>query len=201
MVLNCLCFWFPGVCIYHWWGRGGWKFNWHRCRGGHAQLICAHSDGHHHQPGSAVDGAAYSHLIRGTRAKRHGLQRHDAACCLGSLWHAWPKLLYCWKLHPTELRCAWPGATVSQPSPYSWRIGKWRQWWDDWCLIFDLEGLNTLFLFVQLTPEEEEKRRVRRERNKLAAAKCRNRRRELTDRLQSVSDAVLTYHFTSCDAL
>lgn len=40
----------------------------------------------------------------------------------------------------------------------------------------------------QLTPEEEEKRRVRRERNKLAAAKCRNRRRELTDRLQSVSD-------------
>lgn len=39
----------------------------------------------------------------------------------------------------------------------------------------------------QLTPEEEEKRRVRRERNKLAAAKCRNRRRELTDRLQAVS--------------
>lgn len=38
----------------------------------------------------------------------------------------------------------------------------------------------------QLTPEEEEKRRVRRERNKLAAAKCRNRRRELTDRLQAV---------------
>lgn len=40
---------------------------------------------------------------------------------------------------------------------------------------------------IQLTPEEEEKRRVRRERNKLAAAKCRNRRRELTDRLQAVS--------------
>uniref|UniRef100_W5NBK1 FBJ murine osteosarcoma viral oncogene homolog B n=1 Tax=Lepisosteus oculatus TaxID=7918 RepID=W5NBK1_LEPOC len=40
----------------------------------------------------------------------------------------------------------------------------------------------------QLTPEEEEKRRVRRERNKLAAAKCRNRRRELTDRLQSETD-------------
>ena len=43
----------------------------------------------------------------------------------------------------------------------------------------------------QLTPEEEDKRRVRRERNKLAAAKCRNRRRELTDRLQSVSLAVV----------
>ncbi|XP_053908948.1 protein FosB isoform X2 [Cuculus canorus] len=39
-----------------------------------------------------------------------------------------------------------------------------------------------------LTPEEEEKRRVRRERNKLAAAKCRNRRRELTDRLQAETD-------------
>ncbi|XP_041090556.1 protein fosB-like isoform X3 [Polyodon spathula] len=39
-----------------------------------------------------------------------------------------------------------------------------------------------------LTPEEEEKRRVRRERNKLAAAKCRNRRRDLTDRLQSETD-------------
>ncbi|KAJ0044208.1 hypothetical protein NL108_008135, partial [Boleophthalmus pectinirostris] len=36
----------------------------------------------------------------------------------------------------------------------------------------------------QLSPEEEEKRRVRRERNKLAAAKCRNRRRELTEMLQ-----------------
>ncbi|CAF97431.1 unnamed protein product [Tetraodon nigroviridis] len=41
---------------------------------------------------------------------------------------------------------------------------------------------------VLLTPEEEEKRRVRRERNKLAAAKCRNRRRELTDRLQTETD-------------
>lgn len=36
----------------------------------------------------------------------------------------------------------------------------------------------------QLTPEEEEKRRIRRERNKVAAAKCRNRRRELTEKLQ-----------------
>uniref|UniRef100_A0A8C5QI82 FosB proto-onco, AP-1 transcription factor subunit n=1 Tax=Leptobrachium leishanense TaxID=445787 RepID=A0A8C5QI82_9ANUR len=41
-----------------------------------------------------------------------------------------------------------------------------------------------------LTPEEEEKRRVRRERNKLAAAKCRNRRRELTDRLQTETDVL-----------
>ncbi|KAM9355167.1 fos-related antigen 2 [Pholidichthys leucotaenia] len=40
----------------------------------------------------------------------------------------------------------------------------------------------------QLTPEEEEKRRVRRERNKLAAAKCRNRRRELTETLQGETE-------------
>uniref|UniRef100_H3B1I1 FOS like 1, AP-1 transcription factor subunit n=2 Tax=Latimeria chalumnae TaxID=7897 RepID=H3B1I1_LATCH len=40
----------------------------------------------------------------------------------------------------------------------------------------------------QLTPEEEQRRRVRRERNKLAAAKCRNRRRELTEFLQGETD-------------
>ncbi|XP_066533145.1 v-fos FBJ murine osteosarcoma viral oncogene homolog Ab [Hoplias malabaricus] len=42
--------------------------------------------------------------------------------------------------------------------------------------------------FEQLAPEEEEKRRLRRERNKMAAAKCRNRRRELTDTLQAETD-------------
>ncbi|CAL8313048.1 unnamed protein product [Lota lota] len=40
----------------------------------------------------------------------------------------------------------------------------------------------------QVYSEEEEKRRVRRERNKQAAAKCRNRRRELTDTLQAETD-------------
>ncbi|XP_028915291.1 fos-related antigen 1 [Ornithorhynchus anatinus] len=40
----------------------------------------------------------------------------------------------------------------------------------------------------QISPEEEERRRVRRERNKLAAAKCRNRRKELTDFLQTETD-------------
>ncbi|XP_030594506.1 fos-related antigen 1a isoform X2 [Archocentrus centrarchus] len=39
-----------------------------------------------------------------------------------------------------------------------------------------------------LSQEEMERRRVRRERNKLAAAKCRNRRRELTDSLQNETD-------------
>lgn len=52
------------------------------------------------------------------------------------------------------------------------------------CTMFP--NLMTSISPTQLTPEEEEKRRVRRERNKLAAAKCRNRRRELTDRLQAV---------------
>ncbi|XP_077466640.1 fos-related antigen 1a [Stigmatopora argus] len=39
-----------------------------------------------------------------------------------------------------------------------------------------------------LSFEEMERRRIRRERNKLAAAKCRNRRRELTDTLQNETD-------------
>ncbi|XP_077408391.1 v-fos FBJ murine osteosarcoma viral oncogene homolog Ab [Vanacampus margaritifer] len=40
----------------------------------------------------------------------------------------------------------------------------------------------------QISPAEEAKRTVRRERNKQAAAKCRNRRRELTDTLQAETD-------------
>ncbi|CAL8295424.1 unnamed protein product [Arctogadus glacialis] len=40
----------------------------------------------------------------------------------------------------------------------------------------------------QLSPADEEKKKVRRERNKMAAAKCRNRRRELTDTLQAETD-------------
>ncbi|XP_031443226.1 fos-related antigen 1a isoform X2 [Clupea harengus] len=39
-----------------------------------------------------------------------------------------------------------------------------------------------------LTLEEQQRRRVRRERNKMAAAKCRNRRKELTDTLQIETD-------------
>ncbi|TNM99168.1 hypothetical protein fugu_013732 [Takifugu bimaculatus] len=39
-----------------------------------------------------------------------------------------------------------------------------------------------------LSAEELERRRVRRERNKMAAAKCRNRRRELTETLQNETD-------------
>ncbi|XP_061644175.1 fos-related antigen 1a isoform X1 [Phyllopteryx taeniolatus] len=39
-----------------------------------------------------------------------------------------------------------------------------------------------------LSHEELDRRRIRRERNKLAAAKCRNRRRELTDTLQNETE-------------
>ncbi|XP_042246733.1 proto-oncogene c-Fos-like isoform X2 [Thunnus maccoyii] len=41
---------------------------------------------------------------------------------------------------------------------------------------------------AQPSKEEEERRRIRRERNKIAAAKCRNRRRELIDTLQAETD-------------
>ncbi|XP_061610121.1 v-fos FBJ murine osteosarcoma viral oncogene homolog Ab [Phyllopteryx taeniolatus] len=40
----------------------------------------------------------------------------------------------------------------------------------------------------QISTEEETKKKIRRERNKQAAAKCRNRRRELTDTLQAETD-------------
>jgi len=39
----------------------------------------------------------------------------------------------------------------------------------------------------QLTPEEDERRRMRRERNKFAAAKCRQKRVDLTNQLLAVS--------------
>ncbi|XP_074541345.1 protein c-Fos [Halichoeres trimaculatus] len=40
----------------------------------------------------------------------------------------------------------------------------------------------------KVSKEEDERRRIRRERNKIAAAKCRNRRRELIDTLQAETD-------------
>ena len=43
-----------------------------------------------------------------------------------------------------------------------------------------------LHLFLQLSPEEEERRKVRRERNKQAAAKCRQRRVDHTNELIQV---------------
>jgi len=42
-------------------------------------------------------------------------------------------------------------------------------------------------LYFQLTPEDEERRRKRRERNKLAATKCRDKKKKMTYILFSVS--------------
>lgn len=57
-----------------------------------------------------------------------------------------------------------------------------------------------LFFLPKLSQEEIERRRIRRERNKQAAAKCRNRRRELTDTLQSVSQ-LLPWIWKVCQSL
>lgn len=43
---------------------------------------------------------------------------------------------------------------------------------------------------IRLTPEEEEKRMMRRERNKVAAAKCRQRRVDLTNRLLNETEGL-----------
>lgn len=41
-------------------------------------------------------------------------------------------------------------------------------------------------MFMQISPEEEERRKLRRERNKLAAARCRKRRLDHTNELVEV---------------
>uniref|UniRef100_UPI00358F8756 fos-related antigen 1-like n=1 Tax=Myxine glutinosa TaxID=7769 RepID=UPI00358F8756 len=50
-----------------------------------------------------------------------------------------------------------------------------------------LSGHDHRGIAEQLIPEDE-KRQLRRERNKIAAARCRNRRRELTETLQNETD-------------
>eukprot|EP00794_Sanderia_malayensis_P020120 gene20120-22092_t len=44
------------------------------------------------------------------------------------------------------------------------------------------------YVLSKLTPEEEERRRVRRERNKVAASKCRNKRKEHIRHLMKESE-------------
>lgn len=56
-------------------------------------------------------------------------------------------------------------------------------WFSHWTLSNALKSY-----FPKLPPDELERRRIRRERNKMAAAKCRNRRRELTETLQNVGE-------------
>ena len=47
--------------------------------------------------------------------------------------------------------------------------------------------MKIIFLFSQLTREEEDRRRLRRQKNKLAAQKCRSKKRKLADCLEDVS--------------
>ena len=46
---------------------------------------------------------------------------------------------------------------------------------------------NVVCFEFQLTPEEEELRRLRREKNKLAAQKCRSKKKQRADVLEEVS--------------
>ncbi|XP_034648921.1 protein fosB isoform X1 [Trachemys scripta elegans] len=82
------------------------------------------------------------------------------------------------------------GAAAPSPSSARARPRRTREETVSWADLGDILLLSNFLWGIsnELTPEEEEKRRVRRERNKLAAAKCRNRRRELTDRLQAETD-------------
>ncbi|XP_067877799.1 fos-related antigen 1-like [Heterodontus francisci] len=73
------------------------------------------------------------------------------------------------------------------PSPSTTLREGWRNGPTEVRKQFNAEKREVL-LFGRLSPEEEERKRLRRERNKVAAAKCRNRRRELTERLQEETD-------------
>ena len=52
-----------------------------------------------------------------------------------------------------------------------------------------------MLILLQLTPEDEEKRRLRRERNRIAAIKCRRKRKESAKVLEEVNDSQLLIHF------
>lgn len=206
---SCVCSCSIGVCICHWRCRGGWRVSWQRSRGGHAWLLHSHSDCHHHKSGPAVDGATHPHLLSGTRAEWHRYDHHDPVGGPGPIRHARAKFLLQLRPYPSQLRHPGSLAPVTEPPAHTWRNGKQGSHWTEGFVSLQAEILSPSLVhvcipfwkknvymwkcwkrfhsFFQLTPEEEEKRRVRRERNKLAAAKCRNRRRELTDRLQSVS--------------
>uniref|UniRef100_A0A8D2QV11 FosB proto-oncogene, AP-1 transcription factor subunit n=1 Tax=Zosterops lateralis melanops TaxID=1220523 RepID=A0A8D2QV11_ZOSLA len=100
-----------------------------------------------------------------------------------------------WLVQPTLISSVAPGAAMAQPPVSSFRatpggdtLGTSGAAGDSGPPQAVTPWGHSHPLLSQLTPEEEEKRRVRRERNKLAAAKCRNRRRELTDRLQAETD-------------
>ncbi|XP_065591164.1 protein FosB isoform X2 [Cyrtonyx montezumae] len=131
-------------------------------------------DGHHQQPGPAVVGAAHPHLFSGPNAA----SPTPSTPSWGPMAHPPPPpppsapgaAVDPYDLPGPSYSTAGMGGFPTAPPARATRA-RARRSRDE-----------------TLTPEEEEKRRVRRERNKLAAAKCRNRRRELTDRLQAETD-------------
>jgi len=57
----------------------------------------------------------------------------------------------------------------------------------DRCVGGPISALVVVDVMVQLAADDEQRRRIRRERNKLAAARCRQRRVDLTNELLTVS--------------
>jgi len=51
---------------------------------------------------------------------------------------------------------------------------------------------DSFFAFMQLTPDEEQRRKVRRERNKVAASKCRMKRKEHVNTLRKAAEELET---------
>uniref|UniRef100_A0A452H216 BZIP domain-containing protein n=1 Tax=Gopherus agassizii TaxID=38772 RepID=A0A452H216_9SAUR len=109
-----------------------------------------------------------------------------------------------WMVRPTMLNaCSSPSSFTAAPyprpyGPYPGQAGEemtaWKGHWGQQHTgsvpspTTPACGIQATAEATGMTPEEEERRRVRRERNKLAAAKCRNRRKELTDCLQMETD-------------
>ena len=54
------------------------------------------------------------------------------------------------------------------------------------------------FVSLQLTPEEENRRRMRRERNKLAASKCRKKRKDHVRNLLQVTESPVRGNSKCC---
>uniref|UniRef100_A0A668AYN4 Protein c-Fos n=1 Tax=Myripristis murdjan TaxID=586833 RepID=A0A668AYN4_9TELE len=82
-----------------------------------------------------------------------------------------------WMVQPTVITSVSPSSSRAKPKAHG----------ESAPTIF-LSTLRRGKIIFLPSKEEEERKRIRRERNKIAAAKCRNRRRELTDTLQAETD-------------
>uniref|UniRef100_A0A667YIG5 BZIP domain-containing protein n=1 Tax=Myripristis murdjan TaxID=586833 RepID=A0A667YIG5_9TELE len=96
-----------------------------------------------------------------------------------------------WMVQPAVLPSK-SGVGLQQAEPYLPRDGNDPRAMRRSCpgvirAVGNTQGQSRRHLVTQSRTHDEERRRLRRERNKLAAAKCRNRRTELTNHLQGVS--------------